>query len=220
MNTHLELAQLFEQITKWDTIGTDTQYRIIHYPDEVVIVFAPSNSNSDWKINFNFPKKPYKRMPTPFYVHGGFLYEWKKINDYFLEAVKNLKKPITVMGWSYGGAMATLCYEDIWFNCPFKQETLRLVTFGSPRVIGFKNFDNIKHRFKNATLYANGSDIVTCVPPVIFGFRHVRKLTRIGNKFNIIGLFRPKKYHHINGYIDSLRKGFPTTITWPTRPEE
>ncbi|WP_319758424.1 hypothetical protein [uncultured Sphaerochaeta sp.] len=206
MKTHLELAQLFKQITKWDTIGTDTQYRIIHYPDEVVIVFAPSNSQSDWKINFSFPKKPYKRMPTPFYVHGGFLDEWKKINDDFLKAAANIDKPITVMGWSYGGAMATLCYEDIWFNYFRARNTLRLVTFGSPRVIGAKNFKSIEHRFDRTTLYANGSDIVTCVPPVIFGFRHVRNLTRIGNKLNVIGLFKPKKYHHIDGYITSLRE--------------
>lgn len=204
MKTGLELAKLFKSITLWNTVGTDTQYKIIHYDDEIVIVFAPSNSNDDWKINFSFPKKPYKRMPIPFYVHGGFLREWKKINDGFLQAVDGFSLPITVMGWSYGGAMATLCYEDIWFNFPHKRDTIRLVTFGSPRVIGFKNFRQIAKRFAGVTLYANGSDIVTCVPPVLFGFRHVSKLTRIGDRFNIIGLFKPNKYHHIDGYIDSL----------------
>jgi predicted lipase len=206
MKTHHELAKLFKELDQWGTIGTDTQYKIIHYPDEVVIVFAPSNSQSDWKINFSFPKKPYKRMPTPFYVHGGFLSEWKKINDFFLKAAADFDKPITLTGWSYGGAMATLCYEDIWFNFPQKRKHLKLVTFGSPRVVGFKNFRNISNRFTGATLYANGSDIVTCVPPVLFGFRHITKLTRIGDRFNIFDLFRPKKYHHIVGYVESLEK--------------
>jgi len=57
MKTHLELAKLFKEIDQWDTIGTDTQYRILEYPDEVVIIFCPSNSKADWKINFSFPKK-------------------------------------------------------------------------------------------------------------------------------------------------------------------
>jgi hypothetical protein len=60
MKTHLELAQLFNTIPNWDTIGTDTQYKVLEYPDEVVIIFYPSNSKADWKINFSFPKKPYR----------------------------------------------------------------------------------------------------------------------------------------------------------------
>lgn len=204
MKTHLELAQLFKELDQWDTIGTDTQYKIIHYPDEVVIVFAPSNSQSDWKINFSFPKKPYKRMPVPFYVHGGFLKEWKKINDYFLKRAARINNPITVVGWSYGGAMATLCYEDIWFNHPFKRGDMRLVTFGSPRVVGAVNFNKIRHRWLGARLYVNGPDLVTIVPPVFFGFRHAARLRRIGARRTLLGYFKPKKYHHIDGYIDSL----------------
>ncbi|MCB5288270.1 MAG: lipase family protein [Candidatus Cloacimonetes bacterium] len=204
MRTHLELAKLFKEIDQWDTIGTDTQYRILEYPDEVVIIFCPSNSKADWKINFAFPKKPYKQMPTPFYVHGGFLEEWKKINDFFLKAAAEFDKPITLTGWSYGGAMATLCYEDFWFNFFHARTKMRLITFGAPRVIGAKNFKSIANRFEGAVLYANGSDVVTCVPPAVLGFRHVRKLTRIGDKLGLVGLCNPKKYHHIDGYIKSL----------------
>ena len=204
MNTHLELAMLFNEIEDWDTIGTDTQYKILEYPDEVVIIFCPSNSKADWKINFSFPKKPYKRMPTPFYVHGGFLGEWKKINDYFLKVSKRYNKPLTITGWSYGGAMATLCYEDIWFNNPFKRGQMRLITFGSPRVIGACNFKRIAHRWAGAKLYVNGSDIVTAVPPFLFGFKHIAEPKHIGDKKTLFGYFKPKKYHHIDGYIDSL----------------
>jgi len=204
MKTHIELAKLFKEIPNWDTIGTDTQYKILEYPDEVIIIFCPSNSKADWKINFSFPKKPYKRMPTPFYVHGGFLEEWKKINDFFLNAAAEFTKPITLTGWSYGGAMATLCYEDFWFNFFHARANMRLITFGAPRVIGAKNFKSIENRFDGAVLYANGSDVVTCVPPVVLGFRHVRKLTRIGDKLGMVGLFKPKKYHHIDGYIENL----------------
>lgn len=113
MKNDIELANMFNTLSYWDTIGTDTQYRVLEEHDEVIIIFKESNSKADWRINFNFPKKPYKRMPVPFYVHGGFLKEWKKINDYFLKRVERINKPITIVGWSYGGALATLCYEDI-----------------------------------------------------------------------------------------------------------
>ena len=137
-------------------------------------------------------------------MHGGFLEEWKKINDHFLKEAAAYNKPITVCGWSYGGAMATLCYEDIWFNQVFKIGLIRLVTFGSPRVIGAYNFKKVRVRWQGATLYANGSDIVTEVPPFFFGFRHVTKTKHIGDKKTLFGYFKPKKYHHIDGYIESL----------------
>ena len=73
--TDTDLAKLFLTIDDWSTIGTDTQYRIIEEANETIIIFSQSNSKADWKINFSFPKKPYKRMPVPFYVHGGFLKE-------------------------------------------------------------------------------------------------------------------------------------------------
>lgn len=109
MRTNKELPQLFSLINNWDTIGTDTQYKILDLKDEYIILFYPSNSKADWKINFSFPKRPYRNMPITYFAHGGFLKEWKKINDFFLNEVKDITKPITIVGHSYGGAMATLC---------------------------------------------------------------------------------------------------------------
>jgi predicted lipase len=212
MKSHLELARIFQDQESWETIGTDTQFRILDLQDEIVIVFCQSNSRKDWRINFAFPKKPYKRMPNPFLVHGGFLQEWKRINDHFIRLVDGILqgpgagKQITITGWSYGGAMATLCHEDLWFNFPQIRDSLRLVTFGSPRVIGWKNFSQVSDRWSRATLYTNGTDIVTMVPPVIFGFRHVRKQTHIGAKRRLIDVFRPRLYHHIDGYASSLQE--------------
>lgn len=204
MRIEKELAQLFHSLDYWDTIGTDTQYRILEEHDEVIIIFKESNSKADWKINLSFPKRPYKRMPTPFYVHGGFLKEWKKINDYFLKRVERINKPITIVGWSYGGALATLCYEDIWFNNPFQRGSMRLITFGSPRVVGALNFRKVAHRWIGARLYSNGSDLVTSLPPAFFGFRHVTRLRYIGDKKTLLGIFKSGKYHDIAGYIKSL----------------
>jgi hypothetical protein len=204
MKTEIELARLFNTLTDWDTIGTDTQYRILEKEDEVIIIFYPSNSKADWKINFNFPKRPYKRMPVPFYVHGGFLKEWKKINDYFLKRAGGINKPITVVGWSYGGALATLCYEDIWFNNPFKRGSMRLVTFGSPRVVGALHFKKVAHRWLGARILSNGSDLVTSLPPRLLGFKHIATPKQIGDKRTLFGFFKTNKYHQIDSYIESM----------------
>lgn len=204
MKNDIELANLFASLTYWDTIGTDTQYRVLEEHNEVIIIFKESNSKADWKINLSFPKRPYKRMPTPFYVHGGFLKEWKKINDYFLRRVERINKPITIVGWSYGGALAALCYEDIWFNNPFKRGSLRLITFGSPRVVGVLNFRKVAHRWIGARLYSNSSDLVASLPPALFGFRHVMRLRKIGNKKTLLGFFKTSKYHQISDYIKNM----------------
>ena len=81
----------------------------------------------------------------------------RRITDYWkqLETGTALK-PITILGHSYGGAIATLCKEQLWHDLPFMRDNIRLVTFGSPRVIGWLNWWKIKHRWDNSTVYRNG----------------------------------------------------------------
>lgn len=201
-----ELAQLFTTIKDWQTAGTDTQYQIIETPDETILIFAESNSKLDWKTNLSFPKKPYRYMETLFYVHGGYLKEWKLVQDTvmlnFLYSMPD--KPITVVGWSYGGAMATLAMEALWHDFPYLRESLRLVTFGSPRVIGWFNYWRVKERWENTTRYRNESDFVTCVPFILMGFHHVKKVSQGGKRFCIFDVFKTRKSHNISAYIESL----------------
>lgn len=203
MKKHSELAQIFIENAHWETIGDDTQYRILYEEDEVVIAFYGSNSEADWKNNFNFLKTPYKNMPTKFYVHRGFLGAWKLINDFFLELVRDIDRPITIIGHSYGAAIATLCMEDLYFNYPEKRDKLRLVTFGSPRIVGFWNFRKVKERWNNTSVYNNALDIVTRVPFVWMGFRHVKKMTRLKNKSWLHFI----RNHEISEYKKEILKG-------------
>lgn len=209
MKTDIDYARLFTTITDWETVGSDTQYKIIEEPDETIIVFAESNSAIDWRTNFKFPKKPYKQMDTTFYVHGGFLKEWKLINDLFIDYIESklnmgFIKKITIVGWSYGGAMATLCMEDLWYNFPALRDSTILMTFGSPRVIGAYHYNKVIERWNGTIRYVNGSDIVTCVPFPFMGFRHIKEETHIGKKKNLFRFLFPKKNHEISCYIASL----------------
>ena len=207
MKTDAELAELFTTVKEWRTAGIDTQYQIIETPDETILIFKESDSKADWKTNLRFPKKPYRYMETHFYVHGGYLKEWKLVQhavmSNFLYAMPD--KPITVVGWSYGGAMATLAMEALWHDFPYLRESLRLVTFGSPRVIGWFNFWRVKERWENTTRYRNCSDFVTCVPFIFMGFHHVKKVNQLGKRFCIFKVFWTGTYHRIASYIEGLQ---------------
>lgn len=171
-----------KHFTAWKTIGDDVQYNIVDTEDEFIIVFSGSNSLRDWKNNFKFRKKPYKNMPIPFTVHRGYLKVWKGINDFFLDLVKDVHKPITIVGHSYGGAIATLCHEDIWFTYPNKRGVLITHVYGSPRLIGIRGFRKIRERWKTLTIHENNIDIVSHVPFWFLGYRHVNKVNRLNDK--------------------------------------
>lgn len=195
----INYTQLFEE-KDWLTVGDDTQYKILNLENEYIIVFQGSNSKTDWKYNFMFRQKPYKDMPIPFYVHRGYLKVWKKINDFFLEQVKNIEKPITIVGHSYGGAVATLCSEDIWFKYPKKRRDLKLITYGSPRLISFINFRKIKKRWNNSFTFSNTFDLVSLVPPRFFGYVHVSKPILLGKKKPLLEKLRIIRNHFLDKY--------------------
>lgn len=194
--------------TKWITAGDDTQYYLEDYSGlgDYVIVFLGSDSAADWKNNFRFWKVPYKEMKTKFYIHAGFLKCWKLIEDEVIGKLRECNfNSITVTGHSYGGALATLCKEAIWFHFPEKRNVTRLITFGSPRVIGTYNWKKIKERWDNSLLLANGSDMVTKIPFASMFYKHVSAITHIGDLPKLHKYF-DFSYHEVYKYRDTLQK--------------
>jgi predicted lipase len=187
-------------------LGEDTD-TLIHKREngEVVIAFCGSNSKVDWKNNFHFWKKAYKDAEIPFNAHSGFLKCWKLIRHEVEEQVKALNPvSITVTGHSYGGAIAVLCAEDMGYCFP--DVKIQMVTFGAPRVIGWKNWKKIKERWDNARQFRCGADFVTCVPPLGMFFHHVVKRTHIGDRPSIMGWFKSGKYHDLDEYTHQIIK--------------
>lgn len=214
MKSTLKCAEFFTKEQPWIVGGDDTEYLIKKYSNgEVVIAFLGSNSKVDWKANFSFFKKPYKDMDITFFVHGGFLARWKAVRDEIMDKVESLNPTsITVTGHSYGGAMALLCMEDCWFrfissrNENSLKGKIHCITFGAPRVLGFYNYHKIRERWEGTVELWEGSDIVTCVPPSFFLYRHSVRRTHIGDKPRFLGLFRPAKYHPVEKYVESVEK--------------
>ncbi len=157
------------------------------------------NGKRDWINNFDFPAKPYRDMKNLWFCHRGFLRVWKVIEPHVADIIMNPEiKNINIAGYSHGAAIAQLCYEYVRFNRP----DIRLtgVGYGAPRIIwGFPK-KAVRERFSGFVVVRNGNDIVTHLPPAIFGFRHLKEMVRI----NIGPSVRPIRDHYPEQYRENL----------------
>jgi predicted lipase len=182
------LKELFTNCLEgpWKTIGNDTQYKILNHR----LYFQATNSNIDWKVNFDFPAIPYKNQPIRWCAHKGYLSNWKLIREVILnEMVKN--KVNIIVGYSHGAALAVLAHEDYGFT--IQDGLIDTYTFGGPRVIW--GWQNIYNRFKQLYRVKVSGDIVTNVPFSIMGYHHIGILKEYGK--NIIPWWthhRPEEY--------------------------
>jgi hypothetical protein len=140
--------------------------------DTLKIWFEWSGSHSDWLNNFDFPKVPYKEMETEWKVHRGFLRVFKSIEPYIKSAIMcEYISKIQIVGYSHGAALAMLCHEYCIYNRPDCE--VEGFGFGCPRVLYGKYPDELLKRWENFTVIRNMDDVVTHVPPELFGFHHV-----------------------------------------------
>lgn len=163
--------------------------------DTLTIFLEWSDDKADWRNNFRFlaiPCKPYKSMKNIWFCHRGFRKVWKAIKKYIEAAIKNPAiKKIKIVGYSHGAAIALLCYEFCKFNRP--DCDIQGIGFGCPRVFWGYVPKAVKERVKDFKVVRNGNDIVTHVPPALFGFRHVSELVKVGQT-NPIDDHRPESY--------------------------
>jgi hypothetical protein len=179
----LDLGLLFNATQKgpWQKAGEDCDYRVIPnwLPGVHVLSFKGTDSDIDWKDNFAFFPRAYKRMPVPWRAHGGFLRAWKAASDQImldvLEVLEIFPGQVVVTGYSHGGAIAHFAYEDLFY---LGHDVLGVV-FGSPRVLWLPR-KSIRARFARFLRVATYGDIVARVAPVCFGFVHVGGKKRIG----------------------------------------
>jgi predicted lipase len=159
-------------------------YAVERDGDTLYIYFECSNETTDWKNNFDFPAKPYKRMgKIAWFAHRGFLRVWKTIERHLDEYIKDESvKRIVIVGYSHGAALAVLCHEYAWYNRPDLQNYIEGYGFGCPRVFWGIKTKSLKKRWERFVVVRNVDDIVTHVPPRLFGFSHVGTIIKIGKK--------------------------------------
>ena len=161
------------------------------------IFFEHSNGIVDWRNNFDFPSKAYRDMQNTWHVHRGFLRVWKAAREYLKGPICNKKvKGIVIVGYSHGAALALLCYEFCVFHRADIAHNIFGYGFGCPRVVHGHLKRKICERFKRFYVIRNCRDIVTHVPPTLFGFRHVGNIIHIGKgaKYGPIDSHRPENY--------------------------
>jgi hypothetical protein len=181
---------------KYRSVGEGGDYAVELNGDTLSLLFEWSDSSEDWKNNFDFPAKPYKHMEHLWFCHRGFLKVWKAIELYLIPYIEdqNIRR-IEIVGYSHGAAIALLCYEYCIFHRPDAE--VRGVGFGCPRVFWGIVPKEVKRRFDSFRVVRNGIDIVTHVPPAIFGYRHISQVVKIG-KGDSKGLI---KDHYAEEYI-------------------
>lgn len=179
-------------------VENDGSYATRREGGKLYIYFEASNGKNDWKNNFMFPAKPYRKMKNLWFCHRGFLKVWKSIEPYIASEILDPEvKEIEIVGYSHGGAIAQLCYEYVKFNRP--EVSVYGYGFAAPRVFwGFAR-KAVRERFAGFLVIRNCRDIVTHLPPVLFGFHHVAGVWTIGEKSD--GLI---KDHYPENYISAL----------------
>jgi hypothetical protein len=123
-------------------------------------------------------------MPRKWKAHRGFVKVWKSIIPYIKEAIEDpIINQIITIGYSHGAALACLAQEYIWFNRKDIRNNCYSFAFEPPRVFcGWRIPEELKERWANLYIFRNGKDIITHLPPAIFGFKHVGNMVKIGQK--------------------------------------
>lgn len=199
----MEPNELFELIknTEYIKTGDSVDYAIKEFPEEqrIRLIFQESDGNRDWVNNLKFPVKPYKNQENTLWYAKGWAGAYKSAND---EIMTNLISAINanpdydveICGWSYGGAIALMAVEDLFYRTGIKSI---VTTFGGPKpLFGTKTRDYILSCCKEVNQYCHVNDIVPTLPPFI-GYYMAKKVS-VG-KWKFLGKLNPYVYHTCYG---------------------
>jgi len=196
----MNLFWLFNKTINMSYIHVESSgdYAVQRYGSTLYIFLESSNGYEDWKNNLDFPIKFNKREnDTPFRCHRGFLRVWNSIKPYLEKDILDSSvKKIIISGFSHGAGIAILCYEYVWYHRSDLRNSLEGYGFGGPRVLWGKNAKSLAYRWENFIRIKNIDDLITHLPPSLFGYFHVGKLLKIGSKgkYSKIDAHRPESY--------------------------
>ena len=207
---YLKYLETYKKVwddNKWNIVNKDDSrlgYKNVR--GTTYLIFSETNNTfKDWLRDFKFWKKPYKDMEKLFFVHSGFLEDYKIMRKPLLEFMEkkyNKENKLVLIGYSQGGATAQLAYEDLEYH-GYKVD--ECVVFASPRVYSIINRKTLKERMKNLVIITNENDPVPSVPYITFFYKHIVKPIVIGKRTFPKFLYKGKD-HIIYRYLSNLSK--------------
>ncbi len=200
------MTELFKRClnAKYVSSPEGGNYAIELDEDTLYLLFECSNGVEDWKNNFDFPVRPYQSS-SKWLCHRGFLRVWeamrKDIEAYVAEKLRFHPEiaRIVCVGYSHGGALAVLATEDMEYLYG-AQCTVFGYGFGAPRVLFGRVPREVKHRLRRFMTVRNIPDLVTHLPPALFGFQNAGVMQRIGQR----GKYTPVSAHFAESYLTEL----------------
>lgn len=195
------LAKLFDECltARYRHIAEDASYAMKRENNTVTVYFEKSNGLRDWKNNFAFSARPYRDMKEPWRCHRGFARVFRallsELESVFLdESVKEF----VLVGYSHGAALALLAHEFILYHRPSLLGKVRGYGFGCPRVIAGFIPQSLRARLYGFFVIRNAGDIVTHLPPRLFGYTHIEKPVIIGKRgrYSMIDAHRSENYRY------------------------
>ncbi len=165
-----------------DDMESGIQCYIRVYENSLKIAFRGTDTAEDRIRDLRFWKKkiPYGNYSSKIRVHSGFIdaYKSKRVREEIHEQITDNIRHIEVSGHSLGAAMAVLCAIDINYNFPHVD--LEAVLFGCPRVGNRAFARSYNNRVFKTFRVENNNDVVTKIPPAVFGYHHVGIPIHIG----------------------------------------
>jgi triacylglycerol lipase len=164
----------------FSTKKTDTQCFVAGDRRKIIIAFRGTEDKiNDWGINLQISKNEWPEENPIGRVHSGFqeaLEEvWPDIKSE-INSLRNNNQTIWITGHSLGGALATLATAALKFS-NLNLDINGLYTFGQPRVGDHEFARNFNEKFKKKSFrLVNNNDVVTRVPPQLFGYSHIGSL--------------------------------------------
>ncbi|KAG2393441.1 hypothetical protein C9374_006972 [Naegleria lovaniensis] len=198
---------------------------VVKNRDTVIVSYRGSKTAIDWANNLNVDSEPAYLGPSSSHagnVHEGFWDSYSSTKSSMISYLSKLFGPntrIIFTGHSQGGAVAMIAALDFAFHHPSMNQNVKLITFGQPRTVKsdfLKTFNNYIKHYTRFVILASESikdwitgrvvitpaqdDIVTTVPPKIFGFQHAGH--RIDLTCPVRGLV---KCHDMTFYLSAFK---------------
>jgi len=145
-----------------------TQAFIAHADGEIYLSFRGSQEPADWLTNARFLPSTNELGVK---VHSGFVAALDEVWPQIEPLIAGAGAPVTVTGHSLGAALASLAAIRLTSS---GHQVAAVYTYGQPRT-GHSSFRRLYNSALGSVTYrvVNHIDLVTRVPLMIQGFRHI-----------------------------------------------